>query len=105
MGLLNAIRGKRWILKPHAISVGDHAARANLFQVRGGFAIPITLAVMFNDVNVTMKDLLAAVEQIASMTGLHPGRPKASVLKWQSQGNDLGGAVLVQRGCTVVKIE
>ena len=50
MGLLNAIRGKRWILKPHAISVGDHAARANLFQVRGRFAIPITLAITVNEV-------------------------------------------------------
>lgn len=71
--LLNAIRGKRWVLKPHVISV--QAAHANLFQVPGGYAIPITFANNVNEVTVTLRDFLEPGEQIAGLTALNPAKP------------------------------
>jgi hypothetical protein len=103
--LLTAMRGKRWVLKPHVISVGDHAAHANLFQVPGGYAIPITFAGNVNEVTVILRDFLEVGEQIASMTILHPGKPKTTNLKWQSSGEAIRIAVPVERGCALVKVE
>ena len=103
--LLAAIRGKRWVLKPHVISVRDQAARANLFQVPGGYAIPITFANNVNEVTLTLRNLLEPGEQIASLTVLHPGEAKTSTLKWQSSPEGVKLAVPVQRGCALVKVE
>jgi hypothetical protein len=103
--LLNAIRGKRWVLKPHVISVANHAAHANLFQVPGGYAIPITFANNVNEVTLTLRNLLEPGKQIASLTVLHPGEAKTSTLKWQSSPEGVKLAVPVQRGCAVVKVE
>ena len=103
--LLNAIRGKRWVLKPHVISVADHAAHANLFQVPGGYAIPITFANNVNEVTLTLRNLLEPGEQIASLTVLHPGEARTSTLKWQSSPEGVKLAVPVQRGCAPVKVE
>jgi len=103
--LLNAIRGKRWVLKPHVISVRDQAANANLFQVPGGYAIPITFAKNVNEVTLTLRNRLGPGSQIAGITVLHPSAAEASSLKWQSSSEGVQIAVPVQRGCALVKIE
>ncbi|MDD2764870.1 MAG: hypothetical protein PHE83_12955 [Opitutaceae bacterium] len=33
--LLDALRGKKWVLRPHAVEAVNHAAKVNLFQVPG----------------------------------------------------------------------
>lgn len=103
--LLAAIRGKRWVLKPHVIAVSDAAAHANLFQVPGGYAIPITFAGSVSEVTVTLKNLLAPGEQIRSITVLHPGEAKPSPLRWRSSGQEVRITVPVQRGCALVKLD
>lgn len=103
--LLAAIRGKRWVLQPHVISVSDPAAHANLFQVPGGYAIPITFAGHTTEVTVTLRSLLAPGEQIRSITVLHPGEAKPSSLQWQPSGHELKINVPLRRGCALVKLE
>ena len=103
--LLNAMRGKRWVLKPHVISVEHQAAHANLFQVPDGYAIPITFANNVNEVNVTLRNLLEPGEQITRLTALHPGAAEISGLKWQSSAEGVTIAVPLQRGCALVKVE
>ena len=40
--LLDALRGKRWLLLPHVIRVEGEKALANVFEVPGGYVIPVT---------------------------------------------------------------
>jgi hypothetical protein len=40
--LLDALRGRKWVLRPHAIEVEGAAAKANLFEVPGGYVVPVT---------------------------------------------------------------
>jgi hypothetical protein len=39
--LLDAMRGKKWVLAPHCVEVVGCIAKANLFQVPGGYAMPV----------------------------------------------------------------
>ena len=103
--LLTAIRGKRWILKPHVISVADNMAHANLFQVPGGYAIPVTFARNVDEVTVALGKFLEPGEQIVSMKVLHPGEAKPSTVKWQLLGQEVRATVPVQRGCALIKLE
>ena len=102
--LLQAMRGKRWVLTPHVVSVDHQTARVNLFKVRGGYAIPITFAGQADLVTVTMKKAPDTVEQITSITVIHPGEAKTSTLKWQTAGDQVRLAVPVRRGCAMVSI-
>jgi hypothetical protein len=103
--LLAAIRGKRWVLRPHVISVANHVALANLFEVPGGFAVPITFARRVDEVSVVLNGLLASGEKIVSISALHPGEANAPTVSWQSSGNEVRITVPVNRGCALVKIE
>ena len=38
--LLDAMRGKKWVLVPHCVEVAGGAAKVNLFKVPGGYAMP-----------------------------------------------------------------
>jgi len=103
--LLQAMRGKRWVLTPHVVSVEHQAASVNLFKVPGGYAIPVTFAGQADVVTVTMKRAPGTVEQITSIKVIHPGEDKTSALKWQAAGDDVRLAVPVQRGCALVRVE
>ena len=52
--LLATMRGKQWLLKAHAVAVADGAARVNVFEVPGGYAVPVTFAGSERDVTVTL---------------------------------------------------
>ncbi|MBN1553276.1 MAG: hypothetical protein JXA11_00910 [Phycisphaerae bacterium] len=39
--MLNALRGRKWILQPHVIEVKDNLAKANVFTVPDGLIIPV----------------------------------------------------------------
>ena len=40
--LLDAMRGKKWVLLPHFVRCGDPAMKVNAFWVPGGFVVPVT---------------------------------------------------------------
>ncbi len=103
--LLAAIRGKKWVLEPHAISVENRAALANIFEVPGGYAIPVTFAKNVDEVTVALRNIPRSKERIISVRVLHPGEDQATDLHAEVAGNDLKLRVPVKRGCAVVTIE
>ncbi|MDR3736413.1 MAG: hypothetical protein P4L10_12860 [Acidobacteriaceae bacterium] len=103
--LLAAIRGKKWVLEPHVISVGNRAALANLFKVPGGYSIPITFARSVDQVTVSLRNIPRHGERIISIQVLHPGEDQSTTLYVQVVGRDLEIAVPIKRGCAVVTIE
>jgi hypothetical protein len=98
------MRGKRWVLKQHVISVNDHSARANVFEVPGGYAIPVTFAENTSEVTVILRDLLDMHERITGITVFHPGEAKTSSVQERTIGQETRIVVPVQRGCALVKL-
>lgn len=103
--LLDAIRGKRWVLVPHVVRAsGD--AKANLFEVPGGYAMPVTFAGRVGTVEVLLKRLPGMSEGL-KCDALHPGI--AAPRSIQPPVDDpargfLRLVVPVTRGCAMVRL-
>ena len=98
--LLDAMRGKKWVLAPHAVEVVGDMAKANLFQVSGGYAMSITFGgkAEFADIVVRNISGLAA----AQCTVLHPDHEAAAPLTGTFKNGTLTLHVPLQRGCAMV---
>ena len=70
--LLDAMRGKKWVLRPHVVTVVGNAAKVNLFEVPGGYALPVTFAGKATQVKVVLHGLDIADKAVCQ--ALHPGR-------------------------------
>jgi hypothetical protein len=103
--LLTAIRGKKWILQPHVISVEPGNTCVNLFQVPDGYAVPITFAQGVSEVVITLRRIPTDKERLISARAIHPGEDKAVALQAESNGIEIKIRVPVQRGCALVKLE
>ena len=55
--LLDALRGKHWLLLPHVIRVEGEKALANIFEVPGGYVIPVTFGGKESAVQVVLQNL------------------------------------------------
>ena len=96
--LLGAMRGKRWVLEPHVISVEDSAACVNLFQVAGGYAIPVTFA-RASEVTVILAVDGASTEAVA----LFPGGGEVKI-RGNRTVRGMEFRVPVMRGCAMVRV-
>ncbi|MCC6125518.1 MAG: NPCBM/NEW2 domain-containing protein [Pirellulales bacterium] len=97
--LMDAMRGKKWVLAPHAVrAVGD--AKVNLFEVPGGYALPVTFAGKADKVSVALR--LPGLSAVKSAEVLHPGSEKSATISVTSDGADLRLEVPIVRGCAMV---
>jgi hypothetical protein len=98
--LLDAMRGKKWVLAPHAVEVIGDVAKANLFQAPGGYALPVTFGgnAEFADVVVRNVPGLESVKCFA----LHPDVEAAAPLAATFKDGTLTLHVPLQRGCSMV---
>jgi hypothetical protein len=76
--LLDAMRGKKWVLAPHCVEVVGANARVNLFQVQGGYAMPVCFGGKAEFAEVIIRN----VPGLASFTYsvIHPGVQTTTVL-------------------------
>jgi hypothetical protein len=98
--LLTAMRGKKWVLTPHCVETTTPGVKVNLFEVPGGYALPVA----FGDKAET------AIVQVRNITGLaklkvvalHPGVdvPAPVISKWKDGVLTL--TVPLVRGCAMV---
>jgi hypothetical protein len=106
--LLDAMRGKKWVLASHAVDVEDEAAikpKANLFRVPGGFAIPVVFGGKRQSVTVVLRGL-AGIGPETACRAIHPGSVTPVPVTIARRGN--GEVVLnvpVIRGCAMVRID
>ena len=54
--LLDAMRGKKWVLQPHSVTAGAPNVKVNLFEVPGGYVVPVTFAGQAASVEVVYGD-------------------------------------------------
>jgi hypothetical protein len=103
--LLDAIRGKKWVLEPHSAAVRDDAAKVNLFKVPGGYVVPVTFGGRATTVRVMLRGLPRfAGGKAFHAEVIHPGEEGWRPLTRAEQGGNLVLVVPLARGCAMVKL-
>jgi len=103
--LLDALRGKRWVLQPHAVEVQDRKAKANLFAVPGGFVVPVTFGGEEPRVRVVLRGLpRLAGQDTFHFEAIHPGTGQNVPVEATDEDGLLTLDVPLHRGCAMVKL-
>jgi hypothetical protein len=99
--MLNALRGRRWVLQPHVVQTADDRAKVNIFSVDGGYILPVVFAR-----NDTIKIFVKKLPDMSSTArALYPGTNN-----WQPLAlNEIRGKMVIEaptkRGCAMVRID
>jgi hypothetical protein len=101
--LLDAMRGKRWVLLPHCVEVTGNAAKVNLFEVPGGYAMPVTFGGQAKSVEVVLRGL-QGISDKTRIEAIHPGVQDPVAVRFRRDGAAFVLTVPVQRGCAMVKL-
>jgi hypothetical protein len=101
--LLDAMRGKRWELAPHAVEVTGGVAKANLFQVPGGYALPVTFGGKAEFADIVVRNIAGL--DVASCTVRHPGHEAAAPLTGTFKNGTLTLHIPLQRGCAMALLK
>jgi hypothetical protein len=103
--LFTAIRERKWVLLPHAISVKGEVAKANLFKVPDGYIIPVVMGGLAPNATVTV----SGIAEIQAGKAIHcellyPGDAEWKACEFTKDGNSITVAVPLQRGCAMVRL-
>lgn len=103
--LLDWMRGKRWVLEPHAIRV-EGGARANLFEVPGAYVAPVVFGGKAESarVTITKPSALKKWPAVPAIRALYPGSDTPVALTGTVKGDQLHLIVPLKRGCAMVRI-
>jgi hypothetical protein len=102
--LLDAMRGKRWVLSPHCVQVEDRNAKVNAFQVPGGYAVPVVYGGNQKSVRLRLSNLEGLGPQ-SVCRAIHPGSRQDVPLAMQVEGGEIIIDVPLIRGCAMVCID
>jgi hypothetical protein len=103
--LFEAMRSKRWVLLPRVISVAGDAAKANLFQVPGGYTFPVVLGGSAPSATVTLRgipEILAGKKIRCEL--IHPGETQWQNCEFTRSENIITQKVPLRRGCAMVRL-
>jgi hypothetical protein len=100
--LFDALRGKRWLLLPHVVRVEGDKALANIFEVPGGYVVPVTFAK-----EASVQIVLQGLPELPGQNGfrieaIQPGESQPIALQAKKEGNLLRVEVPTKRGCAVL---
>jgi hypothetical protein len=103
--LLEAMRGRKWVLLPQVIQVERGSAKANLFRVPKGYLFPVVLGGSAASATVTLRDLpeFAGGKPLRCEV-IHPEETE-----WKECASTLNGSALrvkvpLRRGCAMVRL-
>ena len=98
--LLDAMRGKKWVLEPHCVESATPGVKVNLFQVPGGYALPVTFAGQSESATVCLRNL-PGLDRLRC-EALHPGEDKADAVTATRKDASITLHVPLKRGCAMV---
>lgn len=101
--LLDTLRGKKWVLRPHVVQAVSGAAKVNLFEVPGGYALPVTFAGAAAAVDIEVRGLDGFLDG-ASAVAVHPGQTQSMAVTIRREGGAVRLHVPLRRGCAMVRI-
>ena len=100
--LLDAIRGKKWVLAPHCVEVAGGRAKVNLFEVPGGYALPVTFAGKAKTVTVTVRNV-SGLDRV-HIEAWQPGSEAPGPVTSSFNDGVLELTVPIKHGCSMVRI-
>jgi hypothetical protein len=100
--LLNAMRGRKWVLAPHCVETSASGVKVNLFEVPGGYVVPVSFGDKLESATVQVRNLpgLAALKAEAIL----PGAEHPQSVKTQFKDGVLELTVPLKRGCAMVQL-
>ena len=102
--LLSLIKGKKWVLEPHCIEADGREAKVNLFEVPGGWVVPVTFAPPGGAVTVILRNVQGMTGGLKA-SAAYPGSETVVPVKLTTSADGVRMAVGTRRGCALVKIE
>lgn len=99
--LMELMKGREWVLKPHVIEVENNLAKANIFKMKNGYSIPVVYGGDNNAVKVVLTGL-DDLENKFSCMAVHPGIKETKEVKYTRNGNKIILDVPLERGCAMV---
>jgi hypothetical protein len=103
--LFEAIRGKKWVLLPHAITVKGEVAKANLFQVPDGYIVPVVMGGSAPTAKVTVGSIPEIQAGKAIQCELiYPGDTEWKVCEFENGHSSITVSVPLQRGCAMIRL-
>jgi hypothetical protein len=102
--MFEAMRGRKWVLLPHAVSVEGGSAKVNLFQVPGGYLIPVMLGGSSVNSTVTVRGLSEFSGKQIHCEVIHPGETDWKAGEFSKQDNAITLKVPLHRGCALVRL-
>ena len=101
--LLEAIRGKTWVLQPHCVEVAAGQARANLFAVPGGYAVPVVFGGRNASVLIKLRNV-AGLSAKTTCRVLLPGATRLQTVVAEVHDQQLAVNVPLGRGCAMLEV-
>jgi len=101
--LLDAMRGKKWVLEPHCVTVDGDAAKANLFAVPGGYVLPVTFGGTTTNARVRLKNI-AGLSGREKCEAMYPGSDEWKALTSAKKNGVLVLDLPLTHGCAMVRI-
>lgn len=102
--LMLAMKERKWILEPHAISVKDNAAKVNIFTVPQGYAIPVVYAKPgIKTANITFQN--TSGKGISSCMVYLPGKEEPVRVKFKRSKTSITMDVPLERGGAMVLVK
>jgi hypothetical protein len=100
--LLTALRGRKWVLAPHCVETMTPGVKVNLFEVPGGYAVPVTFGGKLESAALTLRNLPGLDRLKAAV--LHPGTDSATAVNGRHNEGLLELTVPLKRGCAMVQL-
>jgi len=98
--LMEAMRGKKWVLAPHCVETSTPGVKVNLFQVPGGYALPVTFGGTMDSASVVVRNL-KGMDQL-KCTAIHPGKNLPTQVPTRIHDGALELQVPLKRGCAML---
>ena len=101
--LLDAMRGKTWVLQPHCVEVVEGKAKANLFAVPGGYVAPVVYGGKSPSVVVKLRNIPGLSAKTRCQVWL-PGADKPQSVEASFSNGELSATVPLKRGCAMLQV-
>lgn len=103
--MFDALRGRRWVLHPHVIEVEGNDAKANFFEIPGGYVASVVMGGEKTHAKISLRGLQRLPGQKGfEITAIHPGQTDWTPLSGVERGDQLTLDVPLERGCAMVKL-
>ena len=100
--MIHALKGKKWVLEPHAVSVINGEAKANLFAVGDDFVVPVVYGVKDSATIDIRLPQLGTGRWICE--SIRPGEGDFQSISYETTASGLRVSLRLERACAMVRL-